>query len=269
MYKKIFFSNVLNRINPLYFVYEKMRRRVIRIKHNGQYFLFSAPSSLCKYRVDTFSTKEPDTLHWIDNFNEGEVFFDIGANVGLYSVYAAKTRNCRVFSFEPSVFNLEVIARNIFLNELTNKIQILPIALNNSNSVGLLNMSSTNTGGALSTFNQTYGYDGSELKVIFKLPTLSMRMDSVIEFLKIPFPKYIKIDVDGIEHLILQGGESVLKNADQILIEVSRDFIEQKKSLFEILEKNGFRKKMYTENELKIYGINEVDTAHNQIWVKR
>jgi hypothetical protein len=87
--------------------------------------------------------------------------------------------------------------------------------------------------------------------------------------LKIPSPKYIKIDVDGIEHLILQGGESVLKNADQILIEVSRDFIEQKKSLFEILEKNGFRKKMYTENELKIYGINEVDTAHNQIWVKR
>jgi FkbM family methyltransferase len=268
--KKIFqFVNLLNKINPLYFVYEKMRRRVIRINHNGRNFLFSAPNSLCKYRADTFSSKEPDTLHWIDNFDEGEVFFDIGANVGLYSVYAAKTRNCRVFSFEPSVFNLEVLSRNIFLNELTNKIQILPIALNNSNSVGLLNMSSTNIGGALSTFNQTYGYDGTELKVIFKLPTLSMRMDSVIEFLKIPSPKYIKIDVDGIEHLILQGGESVLKNADQILIEVSRDFIEQKKSLFEILEKNGFRKKMYTENELKIYGINEADTAHNQIWVKR
>jgi len=146
--KKIFqFVNFLNKINPLYIFLERMRRRVIRINHNGRYFLFCAPNSLCKYRAYSFSTKEPDTLHWIDNFEEGEVFFDIGANVGLYSVYAAKARNCQVFSFEPSVFNLEVLSRNVFLNELTNKIQILPIALNNSNSVGILNMSSTNVGG--------------------------------------------------------------------------------------------------------------------------
>jgi FkbM family methyltransferase len=246
-----------------------MRRKVTRRSHNGHHFLFSTPNSLCKYRADTFSTKEPDTLSWIENFTEGEVFWDIGANVGLYSVYAAKTRNCQVISFEPSVFNLEVLSRNVFLNQLTNKIQILPIALNNTNSLGILNMSSTNIGGALSSFNQTYGYDGLQLNVDFKFPTLSMKMDSVIDFFKLPSPKYIKIDVDGIEHLILQGGESVLKKADQILIEVSRDFLTQKNLLIEILKKNGYSKKLYTEKEIKFYGINEADSAHNQIWVRK
>jgi len=52
--------------------------------------------------------KEPDTLMWIDKIPEHSVFWDVGANVGLYSCYAAKARNCIVFAFEPSVFNLRV-----------------------------------------------------------------------------------------------------------------------------------------------------------------
>ena len=42
-------------------------------------------------RVNTFYSKEPETLKWIDNFNEDKniIFWDIGANIGLYSIYAA------------------------------------------------------------------------------------------------------------------------------------------------------------------------------------
>jgi len=73
-----------------------------------------------------FATKEPETLEWIDRIPEKSVLWDIGANVGLYSCYAAKARGCRVFAFEPSVFNLEILARNIFLNQLTDQITIVP-----------------------------------------------------------------------------------------------------------------------------------------------
>ena len=50
----------------------------------------------CDFLAESFSKKEPDTLAWIDLIPEGSLIWDIGANVGLYSVYAAKARNCKV-----------------------------------------------------------------------------------------------------------------------------------------------------------------------------
>lgn len=262
-------KRLLAKINPLYFLFEIRRNSITRVFHKGYELFFSTPNSLCKYRADSFSTKEPDTLEWIDSFDENSVFWDIGANVGLYSIYCAKTKNCSVVSFEPSIFNLEILARNIFINKLNDNIQILPIALSNTVGVGTLNMSSTNVGGALSTYNQSYGFDGKKLKVSFKFSTLSLTMDSIINDLRLPYPKYIKIDVDGIEHLILKGGESVLKNAKEILIEFSREFHEQNSSLVDMLTKHGFAAKIYSKEELVKFGIKDNDPTYNQIWIRR
>ncbi len=59
------------------------------ISHNKTYITLSTPNPICKYRVNTFSSKEPETLDWIDSFNSDDVFWDIGANIGIYSIYAA------------------------------------------------------------------------------------------------------------------------------------------------------------------------------------
>ena len=96
------------------------------VAHHGVSLIFSTPNALNKFRADTFSSKEPETLEWLDNIPENSVVWDIGANVGLYSCYAAKARSCRVFAFEPSVFNLEFLARNIYLNKLTELVTIIP-----------------------------------------------------------------------------------------------------------------------------------------------
>lgn len=117
------------------------------VVHRSHRMLFSAPNDLSQYRLDTFSTKEPETLDWIDSLAEGSVLWDIGANIGLYSIYAAKARNCRVYAFEPSVFNLELLAKNIFLNGLQNRITIVPIALSDSLAVNTFRMSNTELGG--------------------------------------------------------------------------------------------------------------------------
>ena len=88
----------------------------MKINYNNVDLSFYVPNRLNKYRVDTFSIKEPETLKWIEKFEKNSNFWDVGANIGLYSCYAAKTRNCNVYAFEPSVFNLEILAKNIDLN---------------------------------------------------------------------------------------------------------------------------------------------------------
>lgn len=202
---------------------------------------FAVPNQLCKYRVETFSSKEPETLSWIDSFPEGSIFWDIGANIGLYSLYAAKQKGCRVFSFEPSVFNLEVLARNIFLNDLAPYIAIVPFAAGDKTGTGLLHMTSTAWGGALSTFDKIYGYDGKNLNVIFEYTTCSVTLDDAVGTLGLPYPHYIKIDVDGIEHLILAGSYNVLRQAKQILIELPGVWKEQTLVAEKLLQGAGFK----------------------------
>lgn len=50
---------------------------------------FFCPGTLPIYRAQTLLTKEPDTIEWIDTFQKDDVLWDIGANVGVYSLYAA------------------------------------------------------------------------------------------------------------------------------------------------------------------------------------
>ena len=97
-------------------------QRVFEVSHDGLRLKILTPNSLCEWRAKTFSTKEPETLEWIDSMQKDSILWDVGANIGLYSIYAAKRQNCSVWAFEPSVFNLELLARNISVNGLSKQI---------------------------------------------------------------------------------------------------------------------------------------------------
>ena len=88
------------------------------IEYKNKKYKFYTPNRLSYFRAQTFLTKEPLTIKWIENFDEGSVFWDIGANIGLYSCFAAKEKNIITYSFEPSVFNLDMLAKNIYENNL-------------------------------------------------------------------------------------------------------------------------------------------------------
>ena len=226
----------------IYFVDQYLNRimqKVHVVSHDGLALRFAAPNSLCDWRAQTFSSKEPETLEWIDSIPEGAVLWDVGANVGLYSVYAAKKRNCRVYSFEPSVFNLEQLARNIFLNSLTEKVCVVPLALSDRMGTSALHMTSTEWGGALSTFGEEFGWDGEKIRQVFQFQTVGLSMDDAVHRLSIPKPDFIKMDVDGLEHLILHGGSGVLSAIKGILIEVNDDFHEQAEGVQKLLATAG------------------------------
>ena len=255
------------------YIFDRILAEVMKntqlVSHRNIEFKFSVPNQLSRYRADSFSTKEPETLNWIDGFPQNSTFWDIGANVGLYTCYAAKTRNCKVFAFEPSVFNLELLARNVSLNALAQNVAIVPLPLSNAMCFSMLKMTNTEWGGALSTFGQNYGWDGREIHHVFEFQTLGISADDAQNLLNIPSPNYIKIDVDGIEHLVLSGAKNILAKVDGVLIEVNDGFEEQADRCNRLLIEAGLvlREKKHSDmfNSTESFGGGKV---WNQIWIR-
>ena len=76
-----------------------------------------------RYRAETFLTKEPETLAWIDHIKPGEILLDVGANIGIYTLYAA-SRGITVYAFEPMAENYHHLVRNIEHNGYRNAIAL-------------------------------------------------------------------------------------------------------------------------------------------------
>lgn len=242
--------------------------RIHEVKHGGLTLKFAAPNPLCDWRARTFSTKEPETLEWIDSIPTGAVLWDIGANIGLYSVYAARSRGCRVWAFEPSVFNLELLARNIHANDLTDLICIVPVALSDRLGSSQMRMTTTEWGGALSTFGREFGWDGEAIRQVFKFQTLGLSMEDAVQRLALPDPDFIKMDVDGLEHFILQGGAAVLQGAKGVLIEVNDDFHAQAKQCQRLLNEAGLVLREKRHSEMIASSTTGFQNSYNQIWVR-
>ena len=247
-------------------VVNQCMQRSQSVNHQGFEMHFSIPNQLNHFRVTTFATKEPETLEWIDRLSEGCVLWDIGANVGLYTVYAAIRRKCRVIAFEPSVFNLELLVRNLHLNNLHHQVTLLPLALSDQMGSNLLRMTSTKWGGALSTFGEDVGWDGQSIQEVFAFPTYGVSMDQVVEVLNLPAPDFIKMDVDGIEHLLLRGGSKILKQIQGILVEINDDFVEQAELSKKVLEEAGLTLLEKRHSELIEESSAGFQNTYNQIW---
>lgn len=242
--------------------------RVQEVSHGGLILKFTVPNSLCDWRAQTFSTKEPETLEWIDFIPENSVLWDVGANIGLYSVYAAKKRNCRIWAFEPSVFNLELLARNISVNGLTEQVCIVPMALSDQLGSSQMRMTTTEWGGALSTFGQEFGWDGEAIRQVFEFQTIGLSMDDAAQKMAIPTPDYIKMDVDGLEHFILKGGPVVLRGVKGVLIEVNDDFHEQAEQCRKLLSESGLVLKEKRISEIIASSTTGFQNCYNQIWTR-
>jgi len=208
---------------------------------------FFIPNQLTEYRINTFFTKEPDMLEWIDNFKKMDnlIFWDIGANIGLYSIYnAIKNKSSTTISFEPSTSNLRCLSRNISINDLENKIKIFSLPISNTeNKFFLMNESHFNEGGALNTFGHDFNFEGEKFEPEMKYQLLGTTINYLLDSKILDIPDYIKIDVDGIEHLILEGANKYLinKKIKSIIVEINENFKEQHEKVLDIMKKNEFK----------------------------
>ena len=233
-------------------------------------FSLYTPNRLCNFRHNTFSSKEPEMLKWIEEFGGGGAFYDIGANIGIYSIYHAKIHDGKVYSFEPSAFNLRQLSKNISKNNLHNQITIIPNPLSNTSGIATFTNGSDEEGGALSAFGVDHGYDGKPIRSEIKYNLMGFSLDDLFQNGSIPdSPSIIKIDVDGIEHLILKGAKNILRmnSLKSVFVEVNDDFQEQSSDVKKILREAGFSlsNKLHSDMMDKSEQFNR---TYNQIWIK-
>ena len=240
---------------------EKIWNKTYEHRIGTQKLLFHTPNWLTEYRARTLLTKEPETISWINRIPLNSVFFDVGANIGVYSVYAALIKNARVIAFEPSFLNLELLYRNIQSNHLENKITIIPLSLSNFNQIENLYMEKRDNiwGGAHNSSGLNTTQDGKPMEEFTVSLQVAISLDSLSELLGLPVPAYIKIDVDGLESIILTGAQKTLTNVKEILIEVDKSNVSQIADVKRILGTLGFVQEKY---------IDTIELKENQIWVK-
>ena len=245
------------------------KKKVIRID-NKKIYIFT-PNELCEFRANTFFSKEPETIRWIKKYGKNKILFDIGANIGLYSIYHSVIISSKCYAFEPSVFNLAQLTKNININRCNDNISIITNPLSNKNLVETFNYSSMIEGGALSSFGVNFDYSGSEMDKKLNLNKLGFSLDELVfntNYL-IDKPNLIKIDVDGIEHLILEGATKTLqeKSCSSVLVEINENFEEQKVKSEKILSNCGFKLEEKSQSDFTTSNLG-FERTFNQIWHK-
>ena len=167
--------------------------------------------------------KEPFTIEWIHHrIRAGDVLYDVGANVGVYSLVAAKKPGggARVFAFEASYATVDSLCTNIVLNDLAAQITPLPIALADATGMNVFSLRDLKAGAA----RHALGYDPPEDgPTLYQQPVLMFTLDDVIEMFQLPLPNHIKLDVDGGELAVLRGAARTLESPSlqSMLVEVS------------------------------------------------
>ena len=207
---------------------------------------FFVPNFITKWRIDSFYSKEPETLEWINGFDNKNkiIFWDIGANIGLYSIYAAyKFQNIEITAFEPSTSNLRILSRNISINKLSDKIKINPFPLTNKDNKFLdMQESEFIEGWSMNSFGKNTDFEGKSFVPKNKYKVYGTSINYLLENKILELPDYIKIDVDGIEHLILKGGLNFLKEKKikSISVELNEKFQDQYNEVMNIMKISNF-----------------------------
>lgn len=186
-----------------------------------------------------FYTKEKDTTEWILNMPSGSVFFDIGANVGIYTLMAAMDcENVKIISFEPVAKNYYALIKNIS-NFKTSNICAYCLSLTNNCSYRYLNQWGAAFGGNEYLTQNKKIDDPVENDLCFH-GSINVTLDNFIESTKI-FPTHIKIDIDGNEKELIEGAKKTLRNKKlkSIIIEIS-DF-QENNFIKNSIEEFGFK----------------------------
>lgn len=213
--------------------------------------IFISTDTIREYETRAQSVcKEPETVSWIEKYGgSNAVLYDIGANIGAYSLIAA-ARGAKVIAFEPAPQNIYKLNKNIFLNGLNKDIMIMPFVLTKNNCVIQSIMTARDRDfGSSHTFSSQEQLSDSLLKQTF----VAMELDTCIKVFSLSEPTMIKIDVDGAEIEVLKGAKTLLASPKlkSILIEIDDKNTEIAKS---ILEDAGF--KIIEEKRICSYAAN-------------
>ncbi len=216
------------------------QKHEVATRHGPVVFVTTHPEAL-QYPRELIG-REPETIDWIDAFEVPCRFWDIGANVGAYALYAALRPDIRVLAFEPAPASYAALCRNVEANGSGERIQAFCLALSDNTRLGSLNMSATNAGNSFNSFESTENCFGKPLDIKFRQSTIGFSIDDFRHLFNLAPPNYVKIDVDGTEAQILDGAAETLADPAlrAVLVELEAADTVRNDGIVERLERAGF-----------------------------
>jgi FkbM family methyltransferase len=165
--------------------------------------------------------KEPWTVRWLeDSLRPGDVLYDVGANIGSYSLIAGKAgvEGVRVVAFEPAYGTYAALCDNVVLNCLEDVVMPLPVLLAERTGGVQLGYASVEPGSA------EHELDGSGEPHEYRQTVLGFSLDDLVRQFDLPPPTLLKLDVDGAEPAVLAGAAGTLADPRlrSVLVEIDR-----------------------------------------------
>lgn len=198
----------LEKIKELAGAYEQSLPAV-NVTVRDKTFWMAVPNLKCLGFALTANQREPATNAWIYGFRPGDVFFDVGANNGLYGLIAAIVSGCEVHAFEPHFASYHTMTRNIYLNKLQGQMTSYPIAVSDREGCGKIFLSSVTAGKSLNNYGDARPSDDPIWNATIPQGSVSMSLDRFSALTGV-VPNHIKIDVDGLEPQIINGAAKLL-----------------------------------------------------------
>lgn len=165
---------------------------------------------------------------------EGDVALDIGANIGYYALLESKLvgNSGKVYAIEPVSTNLELLQKNIKLNNRKN-MQVFHLAIGDKNT-SLKVYLHRNFNLCSVKKNQLVNYIGEETVDCLTVDSFLEGKDA---------PQLIRMDVEGYEYNILKGMTLTVEKPVKILMEIHGSLMTKEESteIFSMLRKNGFK----------------------------
>jgi FkbM family methyltransferase len=193
---------------------------------------------------------------WISTFDRDEVYVDIGANVGMYAIYAGVI-GARVFAFEPESLNYAELNKNIFVNGLHGRVTAYCIAISDAADVSVLHLSGFSIAGSHHDFGENrwdrdmiIGGRYVERNSRPQQGCVSFSLDELVSRQVLPPPNHLKIDVDGFEYKVIRGATNTLQSPDMKTVLLEVDFsIPESLQIVEYLRGQGW---MVSDHQLRI-----------------
>ena len=205
-------------------------------------------------------SREDNIKEYIDSLPKNSIFYDLGANLGWFSLYAANLE-LKVYAFEVDKNNFFGLQENIKANpNISNNIFPFNQGIADKNKTVNLRFSDNSIGGHHKTIEITNFSGPSKIIENNKIEIIVDSLDNIIQKHNLPYPDYLKVDIDGSEYAFLLGANETLKRAKSMVIEFWIDSEYYDKSI-NILESFGFKLK-------NTYPIQDEENLYNFVFEK-
>jgi len=194
----------------------EMLIRRVSVADGPDVYRFRCESGGDLWRARTLFEKEPGTVAWIkSDVKPGDVFYDIGANIGLYTVLAGRRvqPGGMVVAFEPHAANAHSLLHNVRENALAGTVRVISSALNDAEGYFDFHYHSAMSSSSQSQLHEQKDDANNSFTPVFTELKHATSVDKLVRDGVIRPPTLVKMDVDGNELLILRGMKETLSGA--------------------------------------------------------